>query len=284
MEENLYNALLMAAAMLIFIIAVTTVFSLVKLTKFTSDAVLYEYDDTKYYEGDLEGNLKDITYTVANRNNLYRNVGMETLLPTVYRYVKENYGVTIIDKSGNIIARFDSTTESVVHNWEKYRKNLIDTTNAQNLYNYLTTNLDKVSIYDDSQDKLIDISLKWTSGSNGNFKDLTDLWKRIYKQSGGASGIEYGASFEGTDKSIAKRLAADFGGISQTFEGYINYSGVDGSTGILKDNNYKDKKFQEVFKIISDDSGLYTDPDTGDSVVLKSGNSTKLEIIYVMMN
>ena len=281
MEENLYNALLMAAAMLVFVIAITTVFSLIHLTKYTSDAVLYQYDDTKYYEGDEVGDFENITYTVADRNNLYRNVGMETVLPTVYRYVKENYGVTIIDKSGNVIARFDAATESLVHNWSQYEKGILKPDNANKLYDYLNQYLGNVIVYDKNGNEN-NINIKWCENGGNDFKALTSLWRKIYPQSGGASNISYGASFIGTDKSIAQRLAADFGGSNtstKTFEGLIQYSGLGG----LLEKYKETAMFQEVFKIISDDSGSYV-AENGDSVILKSGNSTKLEIIYVIMD
>ena len=133
MEDNISNALLMAAAMLIFIIAVTVTFSLISQTKTTADTVLYSYDDTKYYDEGYE----NITYTLANEKNLNRKVNMETIMPTVYRYIKEHYGVTIMKDDGTIIARFDETTESIVNNWSSYLKNEAKDHKCEKHYEYI---------------------------------------------------------------------------------------------------------------------------------------------------
>ena len=45
MEDNVSNALLMAVAMIIFVIALTVTFSLISQTNTTSDIVLYSYDE-----------------------------------------------------------------------------------------------------------------------------------------------------------------------------------------------------------------------------------------------
>lgn len=288
MEENISNALLMAGAMLVFIIAVTLTFSLISQTKSTSDIVLYSYDDTKYYDEGYEG----ITYTLANENNLNRTVDMETIIPTVYRYIKENYGVTIIKEDGTILARFDSTTESIVNRWQGYynlkKTNSNSYTLVSNFYNNLMSNLKSIDVYEQDSNgnsSKKTINLKWEEESNysGEFayKNLTRLWNRIYKQTGGANNLGCGAAFEGTPKDIARRLDLDFGGNEQEYieYGYIKYYGLGGKEGLLK--QYGDKKFKEVFLFVSDDD-KETDDTTGDSVVVKAGNTTKLEIIYVM--
>lgn len=294
MEDNLSNALLMAAAMIVFIIAVTVTFSLMSLTKATSDTVLYSYDDTKYY---VEG-FEDIAYTLPNENELNRIVDIEEIMATTYRYIKENFGVTIINKDGDILARFDSETEGYVSRWPIYdnlKPNQVGSTDHQNVtrfYENLIHNLKSVDIYEENSSGEIQkntIKLKWISNPDNHdeedwdeYKQLKSLWQTIYKQTGGANGIPYGAPFSGKPFQIAKRLNADFGGGDVPFNnGYVTYHGVmqdDG--GLLK--KYKDKNFQEVFIFVSDNSGTETDEETGDSVIIKA-NTTKLEIIYVLM-
>ena len=286
MEDNISNALLMAAAMLIFIIAITVTFSLISQTKTTSDIILYSYDDTKYYDQGYE----DITYTLADEKKFNRIVNIETIMPTVYRYIKENYGVTIIKKDGTILARFDSTTESVVNKWQNYLN--IRNTESQGyktvstFYNDLIQNLKSVDIYETDNNgniSLKTIELKWneinTYSEDFSYKSLTPLWKRIYHQTGGANNIQYGAPFAGKPIQIARRLDADFGGGNVEFNSGTTYYGVGGTDGLLE--KYKNKNFQEVFVFVSDDEGVVTDDETGDSVITKA-NTTKLEIIYVM--
>lgn len=84
--ENAVEALMMAFAVIVFVGALT--FSVVTFTnaRETSEMLLYSKDDTNYYE-----------YIEASKNK-NRIVGIETVIPTLYRYYKENY--TVIFKQG----------------------------------------------------------------------------------------------------------------------------------------------------------------------------------------
>lgn len=258
MEDNISNALLMAAAMLIFIIAVTVTFSLISQTKITADTVLYSYDDTKYYDEGYE----NITYTLADEKSLNRKVNMETIMPTVYRYIKEHYGVTIMKGDGTIIARFDETTESIVNNWLSYLKNEAKDHKCEKHYEYIRN---------------LAIAAGINDGKYKNYNALTDLWENIYgldKTSGNTS-IKYGTPWLGDESKIANRLKVDFGGGTAVYS-----SGTHTGLNLLKE--YSKKDFIEKFLFVSDNSGTETDEETGDSVITKA-NTTKLEIIYVMM-
>lgn len=260
MEDNVSNALLMAVAMIIFVIALTVTFSLISQTKTTSDTVLYSYDDTKYY---VQG-FEDIIYTLGNENDLTRTVNMENIMPTVYRYIKEHYGVTIFNKNGEIIARFDETTESIVNNWPTYLKNEIRDGKCEKHYNYLKDLAVAANLQDNFKNKY------------RNYNDLTNLWKDIYhldKTSGNTS-FEYGTPWLGDEGKIAQRLNADFSVETATFA-----TGSHEGLNLL--NRFSKNKFKEIFLFVSEDGGTVTDEVTGDSVITKA-NTTKLEIIYVM--
>lgn len=260
MEDNISNALLMAAAMLIFIIAVTVTFSLISQTKTTADTVLYSYDDTKYYDEGYE----NITYTLANEKNLNRKVNMETIMPTVYRYIKEHYGVTIMKSDGTIIARFDETTESIVNNWSSYLKNETKDHKCEKHYEYIRNLAVAANLKDNFDKKYKDYSY------------LTNLWENIYglEKTSGNTSIKYGTPWLGDESKIANRLNVDFGGGEAVYS-----SGKHTGLNLLKECSKKD--FQEIFLFVSDNSGTETDEETGDSVITKA-NTTKLEIIYVM--
>lgn len=259
MEENISNALLMAGAMLVFIIAVSLTFSLISQTKTTADTVLFSYDDTKYYDQGLE----DITYTLANEKDLNRIVDMETILPTVYRYIKEHYGVTIMKSNGEIIARFDETTESMVHQWKNYLRDALkdgENSKCEIHYNYLK------NLYESA-------GLTFECSS---YDDLENLWEKIYhsnKKSGNIQ-ITYGTPWLGDESKVAKRLDADFGG------GIADYASGD-HEGLNLLNEYEGKKFKEIYVFVTADDGKILDEESGDSVNTKS-SETKLEIIYVM--
>jgi len=114
--DNAVDALKMAFAVLVFIIALTTSMIAFGQAKEASDHVFYMTDKTNFYEyldeekddGRAKGRL----------------VSSETIVPTLYRYYKENFNVIIIPKDGNLIdtvnnklakARYgSSTTDSKV--------------------------------------------------------------------------------------------------------------------------------------------------------------------------
>lgn len=87
--ENAVEALKMAFAVFIFAIALTTSIVFFNQVKQTSDIVLYTKDETNYYE--YQG---AIGKTAENRI-----VGLETIIPTLYKYYKENY--TVLFREGN---------------------------------------------------------------------------------------------------------------------------------------------------------------------------------------
>jgi len=87
--ENAVDALKMAFAVLVFVIAITVSIVSFNNAKATSDAILYTKDETNYYE--YQGAIGK-----ASENRI---VGIETVIPTLFRYYKENY--TVVFKQGN---------------------------------------------------------------------------------------------------------------------------------------------------------------------------------------
>lgn len=119
--ENATHALYMAFAVLIFVMALTI--SMVSFTnaKNTADVILYAKDETNYYE-----------YTnVTGKADENRIVGLETIIPTLYKYYKENY--TVVFKQGN----YNYDTGNIA-NW-KYLPvyNTLANRNWQTSYNTL---------------------------------------------------------------------------------------------------------------------------------------------------
>ena len=88
--ENASQALIMAFSIIIFVIALTISVSMFSMARATSDFVIFKSDKTNYY-----------TYNIVDENTEKntRVVGMETIVPTLYRYYKENYRVEFYDKS-----------------------------------------------------------------------------------------------------------------------------------------------------------------------------------------
>lgn len=80
--ENAADALKIAFAMFVFVIAITVTFSLVSQAKSTADVVLYHSDETNFYE-------------YRGSSNYNRTVSIAEVIPTLYRYYTESVGVTV---------------------------------------------------------------------------------------------------------------------------------------------------------------------------------------------
>ncbi len=92
--ENAAEALLMGFAVLVFALALSVGMTVFSNVKSVSDVVLYTSDETNYY--DYQG--------ATGKAAQNRIVGLETILPTLYKYYQENY--TVCFREGN----YDETT------------------------------------------------------------------------------------------------------------------------------------------------------------------------------
>lgn len=93
MEENLSDAILMAGAMIIFIIALTFSMSSFRVVTKTIDEIL-QHDARIDLITDEHHNY--LNYETAGGNeSKSRTVGIETVISSIYRISKENYIVYI---------------------------------------------------------------------------------------------------------------------------------------------------------------------------------------------
>lgn len=100
--EDAVEALKMFFAIFVFALALTVFFRMTSIAKDTADTIFASIDKTTYM---------DYNSDVSDGAN--RKVTFQEIIPTIYRYAQEGYGVTIID-NGRIVARFDLDTESQV--------------------------------------------------------------------------------------------------------------------------------------------------------------------------
>ena len=89
--ENAVDALKMAAAVLVFITALAVGISSFSLARQTSD-MLIAYADRE-----------TVTQYTQDTGDTTRIVGIETIVPTIYRAFKENYKILFYDSDGNQI-------------------------------------------------------------------------------------------------------------------------------------------------------------------------------------
>lgn len=213
--ENMVDALKIAFAILIFALAIALTFSVISNIRQTSD-VLFEMSDTnKYYVDDLEG----YTYT-SGADKINRSVGAETIIPTIYRYYKENFGVTIIaeNESGILepIARFDLDTENIMNNWkinsEDTNQKHIDYLNTYINPNRLTNNGSKSNI--------------WNSASeiSNNLYNLTPT-KLYTMNQNELSKRKIATPWIGTEQKILQRIKVDIYGGEINFDSNTRYKG-----------------------------------------------------------
>lgn len=86
--ENAVDALKIAFAVFVFVMALTVSIVSFNNAKSTADFILYTKDETNYYD-------YQVSTGKASENRI---VGLETVIPTLFRYYKENF--TVVFKSG----------------------------------------------------------------------------------------------------------------------------------------------------------------------------------------
>ena len=105
--ENAVDALKMAGAAMLFVLAFTIAMFMFSKARTTTDAVL---DNLK---------LEDYFSRVEPlKGNETRKVGIESIIPTLYRYCQsdDNIMIRIIDENVEDLQIFDKNIESIAHN------------------------------------------------------------------------------------------------------------------------------------------------------------------------
>ncbi len=251
--ENTVDALKIAFGVLIFAIALTLTFSVIGQARVTSEAIFKLKDKTQYYEYATE----------KSYNAEERIVSFEILLPTIHRYAKEQYAVTIFDEKGKAIVRYDLFTEGFMGNWNDIlkRKDKLNDEDAKKTYNEVSARLKEV------QD-LVNYEL----GTNENIMNQLD--KDLYKgKSDKATNINIVSPWIGDpEKDTVERIKADMNLDGSYTKNGITYYGKNLY-------QYKNRNFKEKFIEISTSGQTVTDGE--DSIETIKGNK-KLEIIYIL--
>ena len=99
--ENAVDALKIGFAVFAFVMALSLALYMFSQAVNTADTVLHSSDVTEYmdYEEVKEGSDKRI-------------VGLETIIPTLYKYYKENYTVIFRDSSERFMELYETKTDS----------------------------------------------------------------------------------------------------------------------------------------------------------------------------
>lgn len=169
MDENASQALMMAFAMFVFIIALTLTMYLIGRITETAEVLTFHTDATNYYDN----------VAVVGTEGIERYVSTETVIPTLYRYYKENFCVKIYDATGAIVTGssetkpvlvqvLDVNLEGRVESASKKRQLINDGT--PEYYDAASLKL----LYDNQADNLYMFGVPWL-GSTDNMKLRLDL-------------------------------------------------------------------------------------------------------------
>lgn len=249
--ENAADALKMVLGMFMFVLGLSVFFYMTNQVRATSDIVLFESDKTNFYNMDK---LKGIN-TDGNRQ-----VGIDAIIPNVYRYYTENIGITIIDKnnsSGLKFVRYSTSDDARVGVEQNVQQSSTEYNNFEQYFNDYILSTDKMGIK-----TLID---------NGTITE-NDIWQFYKNQYGNGTDTLKPAIWKGgtiEDDRRIKRVYADVTGKTIDIDGIgTMYTGID------LQNLYGNKTFNETYRetIISETKTGTIDTKKKESVI---------EIIYI---
>ena len=121
--ENAVDALKIAFAVFVFIVAISLVMYMFTQARETADIVLASSDVTEFMD----------YVEVSDTDGEDRIVGLETIIPTLYKYFKENYTVIFLKSNGTSLEPLDLyTTRTNPNLWSagytnRYYSDNIDT-------------------------------------------------------------------------------------------------------------------------------------------------------------
>lgn len=90
--ENATDALKMAFAVFVFVMALTIAITMFSQLNRVSQVVLASSDITTFY-----------SYDEVDYGQRSRIVGLETIVPTLYKYYKENYTVLFLNQMADLL-------------------------------------------------------------------------------------------------------------------------------------------------------------------------------------
>lgn len=116
MDAEAEKALIMAFSVIVLLIALSLAIYMFSQVATTSEALAFYSDSTIYYDN-VELEKDAIVYAGEDdiNNGNSRIVTTDTIIPTLYRYYKENFCVKICDETGKLIQIFDVNLEGKVN-------------------------------------------------------------------------------------------------------------------------------------------------------------------------
>lgn len=168
--DNATDALKMAFAVIVFTMALTIAIIMFSQLNQVSKIVISSTDITQYYE-----------YEIATNEEQTRIVGLESIIPTLYKYYKENYTVLFLTKNGTPLNLYETQTN--INLWSE----------EGSIAKYYTTNKKDYTKFDTKPVCTFDVDEEtirhepWT-GSLSDYKENLDAFLNggtFYYKSGG---------------------------------------------------------------------------------------------------
>lgn len=245
--DDVVQALIIAFSVIVFVLALSiSMHMFSQVTTTAEDLALYS-DSTRFYDNiQLDPEEVGESYTE-------RLVSTETIIPTLYRYYKENFCVKIYDANSELIQIFDVNLENLVNKAAADKTALTEPTDKNDL-------------------KYIEKMKNYALG-----KIYNDKTKRNY--------YLFEAPWLGSTENLKTRI--DFFVNGQA--GYINNKYVD-YTGNefynsrhVGDDTKEPEQYRERFISYSYD-GQTLETEEGDTLVTGASEKDKIIIIYTMVD
>ena len=244
--DDAVQAISMAFAVIVFVIALSISMMLIKQATTTAE-VLVQYSDLTAFYDNIRLDKKELDKLGIEETE--RIVGLDTVIPTLYRYYKENFCVKIYDEAGELLQIFDVNLETNV-------RDAIVNTEA-------------------------------TSGATAQEQIKAYAYKTIYNDKDKVYCL-FGAPWLGSTENIKQRvdffINGNAGYIKDTYVTYKSTATQKSFADIIaeKKNNDKEIKFKERFISYSYSGSTFT-TDEGETLVNDSKNKDKIVIIYTFL-
>lgn len=172
--ENLSKALILAFSMMMFVIGFTYSMYLINHLTATSE-ILLDTITTKNYYDNLE--IGDATSVLKGS----REVTVDAIVSTLYRYYKENYAVRIYDdinysKAESLVQVFDVNLETKIARAAGFTKSTSYATDPAKKASEQEMISLKNSIYNDKTKKVYLFEAPWTGSTDENTRARIDFF------------------------------------------------------------------------------------------------------------
>ena len=256
--DDAVQAIMMAFSAIVFVIALSLAVYLINRVTRTSEYLTYYSDSTRFYD-----NIKYQDNDINEKNIRY--VSAETIIPTLYRYSKENFCVKIYDANGDLIQIFDVNLEGKVRTAVGDTKATAESTDSKGKQNYAYKTL-----YDDKSKDYYMFGVPWL-GSTESIKARIDLFIN------GQAGYINNVFVDYRNNKFYKSLE----NMRTHTKSPDAFDDIEGDSSSLTDLTDNEKTYHYEEQLISYSySGETIENDDGDILVTGAASKDKIIIIY----